>query len=56
MAEKVGPSLSSELDEEISLDELRDFANGDLTGLPVDLEFKRRLRDRLWEILSQRKP
>jgi hypothetical protein len=56
VADEEAPDSTPEVDvdEEMTLEELRDFANGDLTGLPVDFEFKRRLRDRLWALLSKR--
>jgi hypothetical protein len=48
---------SGEVDEavmEYSLDELRDFLEADFVDVPVDLEFKRNLRDTLWELVQTR--
>jgi hypothetical protein len=48
---------SGEVDEaamEYSLDELREFLEADLVDVPVDLEFKRTLRDKLWELVQAR--
>ena len=48
---------SGEVDEaaiEYSLDELREFLEADLVDVPVDLEFKRALRDKLWELVQSR--
>lgn len=48
---------SGEVDEaamEYSLDELREFLEADLVDVPVDLEFKRTLREKLWELVQAR--
>lgn len=48
---------SGELDEaamEYSLDELREFLEADLVDVPVNLEFKQNLRDKLWELVQAR--
>jgi len=48
---------SGEVDEaaiECSLDELREFLEADLVDVPVDLEFKRNLRDKLWDLVQTR--
>ena len=39
---------------ECSLDELREFLEADLVDVPVDLEFKERLRSRLWDLVEVR--
>jgi len=39
---------------EFSLEELREFLEGDLLGARADPEFKERLRRKLWEILQAR--
>ena len=48
---------SGEVDEaavEYSLDELREFLEADLADVPADLEFKRNLREKLWELVQTR--
>jgi len=39
---------------ECSLDELREFLEADLAEVPVDPEFKDRLRSRLWNMVQLR--
>ena len=39
---------------ECSLDELREFLEADLVDVPVDLEFKESLRERLWKLVRAR--
>lgn len=39
--------------EDISIDELREFLEADLIDVPVDAEFKERLRQQLWEIVQR---
>ena len=41
-----------EVSEPISEEELREFLEADLTGVRSDPVFRRRLRDRLWDILQ----
>jgi hypothetical protein len=37
-----------------SLEELREFLEADLIDVPVDLEFKERLRRKLWDLVQVR--
>lgn len=39
---------------DFSVDELREFLEADLIDVPVDPEFKERLRRRLWELVESR--
>ena len=39
---------------EASMEELREFLEGDLVGVRVDPEFKERLRRKLWELVRAR--
>lgn len=39
---------------ECSIEELREFLEADLVDVPVDLEFKECLRDRLWNMVEAR--
>ena len=39
---------------EFTLDELREFLEADLLDVPADPEFKERLRQRLWALVSAR--
>jgi hypothetical protein len=39
---------------DFSVDELREFLEADLTDVPVDPEFKERLRRQLWELVENR--
>lgn len=39
---------------DLSLEELREFLEADLLDVPVDPEFKERLRQRLWALVSAR--
>lgn len=51
------PQGSAELDEAVmdcSLEELREFLEADLADVPVDLEFKQNLRDKLWDLVQTR--
>lgn len=41
---------------EFSLDELREFLEGDQLDVRADPEFKERLRRKLWEIVRARNP
>jgi hypothetical protein len=36
---------------DFSIDELREFLEADLVDVPVDPEFKERLRERLWDLV-----
>ena len=37
--------------QDFSIDELREFLEADLLDVPVDPEFKERLRERLWDLV-----
>lgn len=39
---------------EVSMEELREFLEGDLVGVHVDPEFKERLRRKLWDLVRAR--
>lgn len=39
---------------DVSPEELREFLEADLMDVPVDPEFKERLRQRLWDLVQQR--
>jgi len=39
---------------DFSIDELREFLEADLVDVPVDPEFKERLRERLWALVQER--
>ena len=46
--------MTEELLTEFTLDELREFLEADLVDVPVDPEFKERLRRQLWELVESR--
>jgi len=39
---------------EYSLEELAEFLEADLADVPMDLEFKQTLRERLWDLVQTR--
>ena len=41
---------------EYSMEELREFLDCDVEDVPVDPEFKERLRRKLWKMVSERAP
>jgi hypothetical protein len=41
---------------EYTLEELREFLEGDMLGVRADPEFKERLRRMLWEMVRARRP
>ena len=50
-------SLSGEAEESVvehSLEELAEFLQADLAEIPADLEFKRTLREKLWDLVEMR--
>ena len=52
-----GSSIGEEVDEgvlECSLEELAEFLEADLIDVPVDLEFKQTLRNKLWGLVRTR--
>ena len=49
-------SAMGEVVTEFSVEELREFLEADLIDVPVDPEFKERLRDRLWAQVRRRAP
>lgn len=51
------PGLPGEAEEsvmEYSLEELAEFLEADLAQIPVDLEFKLTLREKLWHLVETR--
>jgi len=46
------------MDEEalgdVTIEELREFLEADLVDVPVDPQFKERLRERLWDLVKNR--
>ena len=42
--------------QDFSIDELREFLEADLLDVPVDPEFKERLRERLWDLVRANAP
>jgi hypothetical protein len=40
---------------EFTVEELREFLEGDYLDVPVDPEFKERLRRKLWELVRERR-
>lgn len=40
---------------ELSEEELREFLQADLLGVPVDPKFKQRLKRRLWDLVLEQK-
>jgi len=46
--------MTEELLTEFSLDELREFLEADLVEVPVDPDFKERLRRQLWAMVESR--
>ncbi len=46
--------LMDELVTDLTVDELREFLEADLVDVPADPEFKERLRQRLWALVSAR--
>jgi hypothetical protein len=48
-------AMIEEAAAELTAEELREFLEADLLGVPADPEFKERLRRRLWELLRQRR-
>ena len=51
-AEKTGRTENATM--EVSMEELREFLEGDLVGVRVDPEFKERLRRKLWDLVRAR--
>ncbi len=41
---------------DFTIEELREFLEGDLSDLPVDPGFKERLRRKLWDMVIGRRP
>ena len=39
---------------EVTIEELREFLEADLVKVPVDPEFRERLRDLLWDLVKSR--
>jgi len=46
--------MTEDILTDFSIDELREFLEADLVDVPVDPEFKERLRERLWELVQSR--
>ena len=51
---KVEQELEEEFAMDFSPDELHEFLAADLVEVPVDPEFKERLRQKLWDAVRQR--
>lgn len=54
LRQQLGGADVDEAAIEYSLDELREFLEADLLDVPVDLEFKQSLRDKLWNLVQTR--
>ena len=54
MGTKLDEDVMDEAAMDFTLDELREFLEADLLDVPVDPEFKERLRQRLWALVSSR--
>lgn len=54
MGTKSDEEVMDEAVIELSLDELREFLEADLLDVQADPEFKERLRQRLWALVSAR--
>ncbi len=54
MGTKPDEEFMDEAAMEVTLDELREFLEADLMNVQADPEFKERLRQRLWAIVSAR--
>lgn len=54
MGIKSDDEVLDETGMDFSLDELREFLEADMLDVEVDPEFKERLRQRLWAIVSAR--
>jgi len=54
MRDKRGGSEFAENPGEITMDELREFLEADLSGARVDPKFKEELRQTLWDFLQSR--
>jgi len=52
--EKLKMSVSEDILTDFSIDELREFLEADLVDVPVDPEFKERLRKQLWDLVQER--
>ena len=46
-------SMTDEVMTEFTLEELREFLQGDILGVTVDPVFKERLKRRLWELVKE---
>lgn len=52
--EEVDAGMEDEAVGEVTIEELREFLEADLVQVPVDPEFRERLRDRLWDLVKSR--
>lgn len=46
--------MNEDMLSEFSVDELREFLEADLIDVPIDPEFKQRLREQLWNLVQRR--
>ncbi len=46
-------AMTDDVMTEFTVEELREFLQGDLLDVPVDPEFKERLKRRLWELVKE---
>ena len=46
-------SMTDEVMTEFTIEELREFLQGDILDVPVDPAFKERLKRRLWELVKE---
>lgn len=46
--------MSEDAISNFSVDELREFLEADLIDVPIDPEFKERLREQLWNLVQRR--
>lgn len=53
-SEDAGLETMHEALTDFSIDELREFLEADLVDVPVDPEFKQRLREQLWALVQER--
>ena len=54
MRDKRGDSEFAENFGEVTMDELREFLEADLSGATADPKFKEELRQTLWDLLQSR--
>ena len=52
--EHVSQGMDEEALGDVTIEELREFLEADLVDVPVDPQFKERLRERLWDLVKNR--